>query len=41
MKIYKGYTAELPGRLKERSSDANKEITESVKSIIDEVRQER
>jgi len=39
MKIYKGYTAELPGRLKERSSDANKEITESVKSIIDEVRQ--
>lgn len=39
MKIYNGSFAGLLSRLKERSSDAKKDITESVKSIIDEVRQ--
>lgn len=39
MKIYNGSFAGLLSRLKERSSDAKKDITESVKSIINEVRQ--
>lgn len=39
MKIYNGSFDELLSRLKERSSDAKKDVAESVKSIIDEVRQ--